>query len=39
MNFPGEFHIDDISVVQVPGPSGAALLGMAGLLGLRRRRR
>ncbi len=37
--FPGEYHIDDISVVQVPAPSPAALLGVAGLLALRRKRR
>ncbi len=37
--FPGEFHIDDISVVQVPAPGAGGLLGMAGLLALRRRRR
>ena len=37
--FPGEFHIDDISVVQVPAPSAAPLLGMAGVVAMRRRRR
>jgi len=37
--FPGAFNIDDISVVQVPAPGGAALLGMTGLVVLRRRRR
>ena len=38
-NFPGEFHIDDISVVVVPGPGGAALFATAGVFALRRRRR
>ncbi|MBX3404154.1 MAG: hypothetical protein KF699_12160 [Phycisphaeraceae bacterium] len=37
--FPNEFHIDDISVVQVPGPGGAALFAAAGAFALRRRRR
>lgn len=37
--FPLEWHIDDISVVQVPAPGSAAVLGMGGLLALRRRRR
>ena len=36
--FPGEYHIDDISVVQVPAPGAGALLGMAGLLALPRKR-
>ena len=37
--FPLEFHIDDISVVQVPAPGAGALLGMAGVVAMRRRRR
>ncbi len=37
--FPGAWLLDDVSVVQVPAPSAAALLGMAGLVALRRRRR
>lgn len=37
--FPGEFQIDDVSVVQVPAPGAAAVLGGAGLAALRRRRR
>lgn len=32
------FYIDDISIVAVPGPSAAALLGVAGVLSRRRRR-
>jgi len=31
--------IDDVSVTVVPSPSGAAALGLAGVAGLRRRRR
>jgi uncharacterized protein (TIGR03382 family) len=36
--FPLEWHIDDVSVVQVPGPSAAPLLLMGGAVVLRRRR-
>jgi MYXO-CTERM domain-containing protein len=32
------WYIDDLSVVDVPAPGAAALFGMAGLVGLRRRR-
>jgi len=37
--FPGEFHIDTISVVPVPTPSAAPLLLMGGAVAMRRRRR
>jgi len=37
--FPAEFHIDDISVVQVPAPSAAAVLVMGGAVAAMRRRR
>ncbi len=37
--FPGEFHIDTISVVAVPTPSAAAVLVMAGGAAAMRRRR
>jgi len=38
-HFPGAFFLDDVSVTQiVPAPSAATLLGVAGLVGLRRRR-
>jgi len=39
MDFPGEFHIDDISVVQVPGPGGAVVFAAAGVIVMGRRRR
>lgn len=38
MDFPGEWHIDDISVVQVPAPSAAAVLGIGAVVAMRRRR-
>ena len=38
-DFPGEFHIDDISVVIVPGPGGAAIFAAAGIFAMRRGRR
>ena len=37
--FPGAFLLDDVSVVQVPAPGSAAVLGVAGCCALRRRRR
>jgi len=37
--FPGEFQIDDISVVPIPAPSAAAVMVMGGAVALRRRRR
>jgi len=37
--FPGEIHIDDISVVPVPAPGAAAVLVMGGAVALRRGRR
>lgn len=38
--FPGEWHVDDISVVPVPAPSAAAVLVLAcGAVAVRRRRR
>ncbi len=37
--FPGEFHIDDISVVPIPTPSAAPLLLLGSAVALRRRRR
>ena len=37
--FPGEVHIDTISVRQVPAPSALALLALGGTVALRRRRR
>ncbi len=36
--FPGEFHLDDISVVAVPAPSAAPLLLLGSSVALRRRR-
>jgi uncharacterized protein (TIGR03382 family) len=36
--FPGEWHIDDISVVPVPAPSAAPLLLLGSAVALRRRR-
>ena len=36
--FPGEFHIDDISVTPVPAPSAAPLLLLGSAVALRRRR-
>jgi len=39
MSFPGEFHIDDISVVPVPAPSAAPLLLIGAAAAMRRRRR
>ncbi len=38
-DFPGEWHIDDISVVPVPAPSAAPLLLLGSVVALRRRRR
>jgi hypothetical protein len=37
--FPGEIHIDDISVVPVPAPSAAPLVLLGSAIALRRRRR
>ncbi|MBX3407800.1 MAG: PEP-CTERM sorting domain-containing protein [Phycisphaeraceae bacterium] len=37
--FPGEIHIDTISVRQVPAPSAMPLLALGGLAAFRRRRR
>ncbi len=37
--FPGEFQIDDISVVPVPAPSAAAVMVIAGAMAAMRRRR
>ncbi len=37
--FPGEIHIDDISVVPIPAPSAAPLLLLGSAIALRRRRR
>lgn len=37
--FPGEWNIDDISVVPVPAPSAAPLLLLGSAVALRRRRR
>lgn len=39
MTFPGEFHIDDISVVAVPAPGAAAVLVLGGVVAIGRRRR
>jgi hypothetical protein len=36
--FPGEFQIDDISVVPVPAPSAAAVLLLGSVVAFRRRR-
>lgn len=37
--FPGEFHIDSISVRQVPAPSALPLMALGGLAAVRRGRR
>ncbi len=37
--FPGEFHIDTISVVPIPSPCAAAVMVMAGGVAAMRRRR
>ncbi len=37
--FPGEFHIDTVSVVPVPAPSAAPLLLLGSAVALRRKRR
>ncbi len=37
--FPGEFHLDDVSVIPVPAPSAAAVLLMGGAAAAMRRRR
>lgn len=36
--FPGEFSLDEVSVVIVPAPSAALLLMMGGVVAVRRRR-
>ncbi|MBX3404897.1 MAG: hypothetical protein KF699_15915 [Phycisphaeraceae bacterium] len=38
MTFPNEFHIDSISVRQVPSPSAVPLFAIGGLIVFRRRR-
>jgi hypothetical protein len=38
-NFPGEYHIDDISVVPVPAPGVATILLVGSAFTMRRRRR
>ncbi|MBX3402742.1 MAG: hypothetical protein KF699_04930 [Phycisphaeraceae bacterium] len=37
--FPGEWHIDTISVRQVPAPSAAPMLALGGVVAFRRRQR
>ncbi len=38
ITFPNDFMLNDISLVSVPAPAGASLLGVAAVLVARRRR-